>query len=121
MTFVYLVVFGALGVVTRYLIGEWTSPGPGAFPWTTLLINLLGSFLIGVVYVLGFEKGALSHELRIGFMTGFLGGFTTFSTFSLDVLRMFQSGQIGWAALYIAFSLLGIPIAFLGLFLARFL
>lgn len=86
---------GAIGSVLRYL----TLAAVGA-PWATLLINVSGSFFIGVLFV------ALSSRLSLSplLMSGVLGGFTTFSAFSLDALKLWQSGQISTAFGYIAGS-----------------
>lgn len=96
---------GALGSVLRYL----TVFAVGA-PLATLIVNILGSFVMGVLSVLLFQRVHLSPLL----MTGVLGGFTTFSAFSLDSLRLYQSGQPGTALAYVmasvAFSLLAVAL-----------
>ena len=86
---------GAIGSVLRFL----TVASVGA-PVATLIVNVVGSFTMGVLFVL------LSARLAPLFMTGVLGGFTTFSAFSLDALKLYQSGQTAQAALYIAASVL---------------
>jgi len=86
---------GALGSVLRFL----TISLVGA-PVATLIVNALGSFAMGVLFVM------LPIRLAPLFMTGVLGGFTTFSAFSLDALRLYQNGQTAQAALYIAASVL---------------
>jgi CrcB protein len=74
--------------------------------WATMSVNLFGSLLIGVVWaILSGYKNATTWQLLL--MTGFLGGFTTFSAFSLDVLELFRAGQLKQALLYIAISLIG--------------
>lgn len=96
---------GGLGSVARHyavlaaarLFGE-------AFPYGTLFVNVLGSLLIGVVIELGALKWQVSPEMRALIVTGFLGGFTTFSAFSLDVLKLAETGQGITAAAYIAAS-----------------
>jgi CrcB protein len=70
------------------------------FPWGTLAVNLIGSFAIGVIWVALAGRGA-GHLLLV---TGFLGGFTTFSAFSLDTLRLIEGGQVGTALGYVAAS-----------------
>lgn len=104
-TLTQVAIGGALGSVLRYL----TIFMVGA-PLATMLINVLGSFAMGVLYVLLFQRTALSPLL----MTGVLGGFTTFSAFSLDALKLFQSGQPGTALAYVAasvaFSLLAVAL-----------
>jgi fluoride exporter len=86
---------GALGSVLRYL----TVSAVGG-PTATIVVNVLGSLLMGVLYV------ALSARLSPLLMTGVLGGFTTFSAFSLDALKLYEGGQTGQAALYVAGSVL---------------
>jgi CrcB protein len=110
----YLLVMlgGALGSLLRYALGAWVQGflGPG-FPWSTLFVNALGSFLIGVVVRHSLE-GALSGEARLFLAMGVLGGFTTFSTFSYEALILLQDGEVLKALAYVLASL------FLGLFLA---
>ncbi len=86
---------GAIGSVLRYL-------AVAAFgaPWAVAAVNVLGSFAMGVIFVALTSRPHLSPLL----MTGALGGFTTFSAFSLDTLKLWQSGQIGQAALYVGLS-----------------
>lgn len=94
---------GALGAVGRYLTGVAAIRliGPG-FPWGTLAVNVLGCFAMGLVVV------ALAHLSATRFaplvMTGLLGGFTTFSAFSLDALTIWERGQPGLAAVYVLAS-----------------
>ncbi|UYV36349.1 fluoride efflux transporter CrcB [Rhodobacteraceae bacterium D3-12] len=97
---------GALGASARYLtsVGAMRLMGPG-FPWGTLAVNVIGSFLMGVLVV------ALAHKdasLRYApfLMTGLLGGFTTFSAFSLDALTLYERGDLALAGLYVAASVL---------------
>jgi CrcB protein len=96
---------GALGASARYLTGVATVRlfGPG-FPWGTIVVNILGSFLMGVLVVV------LAHRNGNAFapflMTGLLGGFTTFSAFSLDTLTLFERGQAGLAGAYVTGSVL---------------
>jgi fluoride exporter len=86
---------GAIGAVLRYLTGLAI-----AFPFGTLAVNILGSFLIGVLWVALAERSAWAPLL----ITGVLGGFTTFSAFSLDTLRLVESGRAPMAALYVLAS-----------------
>jgi CrcB protein len=98
---------GALGSVGRYLTGQFTlrAFGPG-FPWGTLTVNLLGSLAIGFMVELIARKFNASHELRLFIVTGFLGGFTTFSAFSLDVTLLVDHKQMLLALIYIAATVL---------------
>jgi CrcB protein len=85
---------GALGAVARYLLGTWiaTRVSPD-FPWSTFLINVSGSFLIGVILGLA-SAGQLSNEARLFLAVGVLGGYTTFSTFSYESLELLADGSM---------------------------
>jgi CrcB protein len=121
MTLFSILFFGVLGVLSRYLIGVWVGWFYQApFPLHTFLINLLGSFLIGAVYVLAMERSTLSPELKLGLMVGFLGGFTTFSSYSLETFRLLEESKYFSAAAYgIASPALGLFCTFLGAAVAR--
>lgn len=85
---------GALGSSLRYLVALGFAAAVGAgFPWATLTVNVLGSFLIGLVTALGLELGRLPDEVRLFLTTGVMGGLTTYSTFSLDAVRLLESGD----------------------------
>ncbi|MCV9965491.1 fluoride efflux transporter CrcB [Pararhizobium sp. BT-229] len=122
MTHILLVAAGgALGSVFRYLVGIWTlrSFGP-AFPWGTLMVNVTGSFLIGVLAEAIARKFGASPEMRIFLITGILGGYTTFSAFSLDAITLIERGEPVTAAIYVGSSVLLSAIAvFAGLALMR--
>ena len=77
------------------------------FPLGTLVANLVGSLLIGVCYMLIIEKGVLAPEWRNWLMTGFMGAFTTFSTFALDAVTLWQNGHSAIAAIYVLTNVLG--------------
>ncbi len=112
---------GAIGSVLRYLVGlasGWLS-GPG-FPWGTLAVNIAGSLAMGLVIGLAASKFHLTNELRVFITTGFLGGFTTFSAFSLDFALLYERKDYGLAGLYLAGSVgLSILALFAGLYLVR--
>ncbi|TCP40465.1 fluoride efflux transporter CrcB [Rhodovulum marinum] len=119
MTILQVALGGAIGAVGRYLTGVATIRliGPG-FPWGTLTVNILGSFLMGVLVVVLAKKGGT--HLAPFFMTGLLGGFTTFSAFSLDAMTIYERGQAGLAAGYVAASvILSLAAIAVGLWLAR--
>lgn len=97
-TIIQVAVGGAIGACARYLIGQLVS-----FPMGTLTVNVLGSFLLGIAFVLLAEKGMERWMPLI--MTGVLGGFTTFSTFSLDVFKLYEADRMGAAGGYILSSL----------------
>ena len=107
----------AVGGTLRYLLTAWTLRiFGGGFPYGTLAINLVGSLLIGLFLGLG----NLSPTIRVGLTVGLLGGFTTFSAFSFETLRLLQDGSWGAALLYVAASVLGgVGACFLGWTLAR--
>ena len=121
MSFIYIALFGLLGIFSRYAFGLWIGKiFPWSFPMGTLLINILGSFLIGIVYALGQEKLVLSRELTLGLIVGLLGGFTTFSSYSLDLLRMIERREYLSALIYFNLSTLcGLGAVFSGAFLVR--
>jgi CrcB protein len=110
---------GAIGASLRYLtnVGVIRLVGPG-FPLATLIVNVLGSFLMGVMVVVLAKKGG--NHLAPFLMTGILGGFTTFSAFSLDTLTLWERGQQGLAFGYICASvILSLAAITAGLFVAR--
>lgn len=112
---------GALGSVLRFAAVSYLTPLFGIrFPLGTFAVNLVGSFLIGVAYVLLVEKTTLPVEWRLFFITGMLGGFTTFSAFSLEMLQLWQTGHVVNALVYASSSvILGLFMAFLGMALAQ--
>lgn len=119
---VLLVAFGgALGSVCRYLTGLAMTRllGP-AFPWGTLTVNVVGSFAIGFLAELFARKFDASMELRLLLIVGFLGGFTTFSSFSLDTLALVERGAALQGMAYLTGSLLlSFAAVFSGLSLGR--
>jgi fluoride exporter len=112
----------ALGGVARYVIGQVFAQrfGPG-FPYGTLFINVTGSFLIGIVAELATSRAfGVTPLVRVFVATGILGGYTTFSAFSLDALMLVSDGAAFLAALYAAGSVaLGLVAAYAGLIVAR--
>ena len=102
---VVLVAFaGAAGALSRYGLG--VAVGVRSFPWATLGINLVGSYLLGLVLVLGAERD-WPETTTIPRSIGFLGAFTTFSTFSYETYTLARTDQAGAAAVYVAASLVG--------------
>lgn len=96
---------GALGSLARYAL---TLAWPGrVFPFATLSINLAGSFLMGFLLVLCSERLVLEPALRAGLLAGFLGGFTTFSAFSMENLLLLEKGQFLLVSLYVLASVGG--------------
>jgi CrcB protein len=112
---------GAIGSMLRYGVSVWMvdKTGPG-FPWHTALINVVGSFLIGVVAVYTQSSIGFSPLIRAFAMVGILGGFTTFSTFSYDTLTLLSDGANGLALAYSAGTvILGLSAAAGGMAIAR--
>lgn len=103
LTLLHVALGGALGASARYLtnVAVMRSLGPG-FPYGTLLVNVFGSFLMGVLVAVLAHKGGMRYAPFL--MTGLLGGFTTFSAFSLDAFTLWERGQPGLAALYVGGS-----------------
>lgn len=117
---------GAIGSVTRYLVGVAIQPklAPDAFPTATLLINVTGSLLLGflleALLMREVAGGGLTPAWRLALTTGFCGGYTTFSTFSVETARLIESGEPRRAAVYVLASAIGSVIAaMLGLGAAR--
>lgn len=94
MTILHVAIGGALGAVLRYFCAISL-----AFPYATVVVNVLGSFLMGLALVMLVEKGMDRWQPFV--MVGVLGGFTTYSTFSLDALRLFERGELGGALAYV--------------------
>jgi len=119
----YLIVFlgGGLGAALRHGINLAVARMLGtAFPYGTLLINITGSFIMGLVAAYFAFKGDASQHWRLFLTTGILGGYTTFSAFSLDVALLYERGELGLAALYVLASVaLSIAGLFAGLALVR--
>jgi CrcB protein len=112
---------GALGSSARYLVnvGAGKLLGMG-FPWGTLIVNVAGCFIMGVLVGLGATRVSLTDEARVFLMTGILGGFTTFSAFSADFALLVERKNFGLAALYIGSSVaLSLFAVFAGLYLIR--
>jgi CrcB protein len=118
MGWIAVAVGGAVGSLLRHWLGlVMNQPG---WPAGTWLANVLGSFCIGLLYVLGKEKGWLNPELYLLATTGMLGGFTTFSTFSLEVVSFFLEGQVWRAFGYALLSVLvGLLAAAAGIWIGR--
>ena len=104
---------GGLGAALRYLLLLLVKNQP--FPYATLMINVLGSMLLGIIMAISIKNNQLSELSKLFLATGFCGGFTTFSTFSLDNMSLLQQGKYNLAFMYIAASVLaGIFATWLG-------
>ena len=97
---------GFFGSGLRYLSQRWIAQLlPVSFPYGTLFINILGSFLIGIIFALGDKTRVLTPEMRMFLAVGFCGGFTTFSSFSLDSYGLLKDGQYLYFSIYMIASI----------------
>ncbi len=112
---------GAIGASLRYLSGIAALRIMGAgFPWGTLFVNVFGSLIMGVFIAWMVKKTGVSTDIRLFVATGVLGGFTTFSAFSLDVANMVERGAMTSAFAYIAASvIISLVAVFIGLWFGR--
>ena len=112
---------GAIGASLRHLSGLAALRLLGTdFPWGTAFVNVVGSFLMGLFIEALARRYGVSNEMRLFVATGFLGGFTTFSSFSLDAVVLMERGSAGMAFLYVVGSVMvGIAALFAGLAVAR--
>ena len=97
----------ALGALARWLLGNALNLLFPTIPPGTLLANLIGGYLIGIALVVFASHPGITHEWRLFLVTGFLGGLTTFSTFSAEAVVLLQRGAYGWALLHAGVHLLG--------------
>jgi len=121
MRFLLVATFGAAGAVSRYAVdGLFAEATAGRFPLGTFLINVVGSFALGVLVAVTTERLLIGPDWRIALGVGFLSAFTTFSTYTYDTIRLAESSQWGFA-LANAFGMLalGLAAAFAGLALGR--
>jgi len=123
MNFISVAMGGALGAMARYGLGVWISGRwTHDFPLHTFLINISGAFLLGFLNTLLLDKLTLSPEMRLALTVGFLGAFTTFSTFGYETLMLMKDGAMLTALIYTISSILvGFAGVFLGMGLARLL
>ena len=121
MFYLSIVIAGGLGALMRYLVGRAAiNLGWAALPFGTLIANLLGCFLMGYLSWMLLHRWQLSREIQTVLLTGFLGGFTTFSAFSLETVSLLEQGASLRALSYVMVSVvLCIAMCFLGLFIAR--
>jgi fluoride exporter len=113
--------FGAAGAASRYAVDSWLSNISGAqFPWGTMTVNVLGAFLLGVLIAITTERVLIDQNWRIGLGIGFLGSFTTFSTFAYESVRLAEdSAWLLTAANVAGMVTLGLFAAFAGLAVGR--
>lgn len=113
--------FGILGCWARYLMTQLVQSIWGtSFPYATLIINVSGSFLMGFLFVETLDRLTMPVALRTGILTGFIGGYTTFSTYMMETLLLTEQGLVLRGLLYVILStVIGFAAAFSGAFLAR--
>lgn len=121
--FLFVCLGGAFGTAMRYLIGvsvqAWYGPN---FPIGTLVVNLIGSFLISMLMYLAVDRGLMATPTRIVLATGVMGGFTTYSSFNFETLRLWQQGNIGLGFLNMGLTVVGcLAMGGLGLLTGRLL
>jgi CrcB protein len=108
ITLLYVALGGAIGAVGRYgvvtMVGQYAHASGSNFPFGTMVVNILGSFMLGALVELSALVWSPSPEIRAMLVVGMLGAFTTFSTFSLDLVTLMNRGHWGQAALYTGLS-----------------
>lgn len=122
VSFLWVAIGGAAGSCLRYAVSLWVgSVGiGGGLPWATWAVNLLGSFGLGLVFVLGEDRALFGADLRLLLGTGLMGGFTTYSAFNLESIALMRDGAWGRAMLYMGGTVVLCLLAgALGLVLAR--
>ena len=93
--FLWICLGGAAGTAARYLLSSWVARSAGpAFPWGTLAVNLIGSFLLSAIFHVAVTTGSIGPTLRVALTTGVLGGFTTYSSFNYETLALLE--QRSW-------------------------
>lgn len=117
----WIALAGATGTVCRFLASGWAQRAAGDhFPWGTLAVNVVGCFLFGLVVSLAEGRELLSVRVKVILLAGFLGAFTTFSTFGFEAVNYLRDGQLGAGLLHVvAHNLLGLSGVLLGVWLGR--
>jgi fluoride exporter len=118
---VYIALFGALGCLARYFLSGWAYQLLGrGFPYGTLVVNVLGAFLIGLTMEFSIRSALIPPTLRIALTIGFLGGLTTFSTFSFETFRLLEEGAFVIAFFNVMVSVVScLACTWIGIFVAR--
>jgi CrcB protein len=121
LTLMLIGVFGGAGCISRYLISSGLNAWLGkAFPYGTLAVNMIGSFIIGIIFEVALRGSVISPTLRLALTTGFLGGLTTFSTFSFETVELFLNGNYLTGVLNTLISLVVCFLStYLGIWLVR--
>jgi CrcB protein len=117
----YLGIFGGLGCIARYTVSGWVYNLAGkTLPYGTLAVNVVGSLLLGLIMEGSLRSTLLSPELRFGLTVGFMGGFTTFSTFSYETVRLLEEGSLVAAGANVVLNVtVCVAAALIGIYLAR--
>lgn len=119
----YVALGGGIGALARYQVGRAVTHAVGggaAFPWATFAVNVIGSLAMGLLFGWLARSGGASEGMRLALGVGLLGGFTTFSAFSLELVQLIQRGAPGMAAAYVAASVLaGAAALYIGLLIMR--
>lgn len=111
---------GGFGSALRFLIGKYLNTSNSGFPYGTFTVNIIGSFIIGIILGLALKNSHLSQNQTLLLATGFCGGFTTFSAFAFENYSLLKSGELTTFALYTIGSIvLGLLSVFLGLYLVK--
>ncbi|HEY2806281.1 MAG TPA: fluoride efflux transporter CrcB [Gemmatimonadales bacterium] len=111
MLYLWIAVFGVIGIFARYGVIGLIPRAEVGFPWGTFMVNVSGSFLVGLIARMSGGSAAVSPEVRIGLLVGLCGGYTTFSTYSFETVRLVQEGAWMKAGAYAAGSVLAGVIA----------
>jgi fluoride exporter len=122
LKYIFVMLGGGIGSLLRYAVQGLTYRiVDGVFPWGTLCVNLIGSFVIGFLWE-AFERLTLSPDVRVFVFVGILGGFTTFSSYSLESSSLFRDGEIGLGVTnMLASNVLGLALVLVGIATSRFL
>ena len=107
MAYLLTALGGALGALARWTVGEALPPSPGGWPWATLLVNLTGCFLLGVLIAVLAARSPEPAWVRPFLAVGVLGGYTTYSTFAVEVVDLADDGALALAAGYVVVSVIG--------------
>ena len=121
MTLVLVGLGGFFGAIARYLVDGWVAERAGAtFPWGTLVVNLSGAFVLGLLFALTVERGVLPPAIRAPVLIGFIGAYTTFSTLALESWRLIEDGSYALGLVNLVGSIvLGIVAVAAGLVIGR--
>ena len=115
-----IMVAGALGALLRYAVAALIDPRSGGLPWGTFVINVSGSFLVGLVFTVTTERMSIEPWLRTALTVGFLGAYTTFSTLAFETVRLLDGGE--WVAAFLNMAgsaVFGVLAVLAGILVAR--